>query len=100
MTTSGHYTPTHARQAHARAVTNSSGDATITWSPPFGAPPIITATVEAGSGFRSLRVAANSATSTTIHVDVSTGVTLLGIGVLALGAAASGVTVHVTATEP
>lgn len=99
MSTAGHYTPASPRQAHARAVTDGSGDAVITWSPPFAAPPIVTATVEAGNGFRSLRIAANSATSTTVHVDVSTGVTLLGIGVLALGAAASGVTVHVTATE-
>ncbi|MDH6189125.1 hypothetical protein EES44_24290 [Streptomyces sp. ADI96-15] len=102
MGTSGHYTPPSApapRQARARVVTNSSGNAVATWSPPFDAPPIITATVEAGAGFRSLRVAANSSASTTVHVDQTNGVTLLGIGVLAVGTDAVGVTVHVTATE-
>ncbi|MEZ7005829.1 hypothetical protein [Streptomyces sp. AD55] len=72
----------------------------FTWSPPFAAPPVIAATVEAGSGFRSVRIAANSPSSTTVHVDVSAGVTLLGIGVLAVGTNASGVTVHCTATAP
>lgn len=72
----------------------------FTWLPPFAAPPVISATVQAGAGFRSVRIAANSAASTTVHVDVSAGVTLLGIGVLAVGAAAPGVTVHVQAIEP
>lgn len=102
MGTAGHYTPPSPpapRRERARVVTNSSGDAVATWSPPFDAPPIITATVEVGDGFRSLRVAANTSTTTTVHVDVSAGVTLLGIGVLAVGAPASGVTVHLMAEE-
>jgi hypothetical protein len=78
-------------------VTNGSGDAVFTWSPPFDAPPVIEATVQAGAGFRSLRIAANSPSSTTVHVDQSAGVTLLGIGVLAVGTNAAGVTVHVLA---
>ncbi|MEU5834473.1 hypothetical protein ABZ820_12485 [Streptomyces diacarni] len=81
-------------------MTNASGDAVVTWSPPFSAPPVISATVEAEAGFRSVRIAANSGGSTTVHVDVSAGVSLLGIGVLAVGAPAAEVTVHVTATEP
>ncbi|MGW6391219.1 hypothetical protein ACWFR1_12120 [Streptomyces sp. NPDC055103] len=71
-----------------------------TWSPAFAAPPVVTASVQAGDGFRSVRIAANSAASTTVHVDASAGVTLLGIGVLAVGAPAAGVTVHVHAIAP
>ncbi|MFC8723765.1 hypothetical protein [Streptomyces bacillaris] len=100
MSTAGHYNPPAARRERATAVTNSGGDAVFTWSPPFPAPPVIEATVQAGAGFRSLRIAANSASSTTVHVDQSTGVTLLGIGVLAIGTNAVGVTVHCTATAP
>ncbi|NEA39273.1 hypothetical protein [Streptomyces sp. SID11385] len=100
MTTHGHYAPPARRVDRAVGVTGSGGDVTFTWSPPFDAPPVIEATVQAGAGFRSLRIAANTGGSTTVHVDVSAGVTLLGIGVLAVGAAASGVTVHCTATAP
>ncbi|MFD4314991.1 hypothetical protein [Streptomyces sp. NPDC058548] len=81
-------------------MTNGSGDATFTWSPAFAAPPVVTASVQAADSFRSIRIAANSAASTTVHVDVSAGVTLLGIGVLAVGAPSSGVTVHVHAIAP
>ncbi|MEW2066643.1 hypothetical protein [Streptomyces sp. NPDC007346] len=99
MSTDGQVNPTAPRTARAVGVTNASGDLAVTWSPPFAAPPVVTSTVQAGAGFRSTRIAANSAASTTIHVDVSAGVTLLGIGVLAVGAPAAGVTVHVHAVE-
>ena len=36
----------------------------------------------------------------TVNVQQASGVTLLGIGVLAVGTAASRVTVHATAVEP
>ncbi|MFD0208938.1 hypothetical protein ACFVH9_07360 [Streptomyces hirsutus] len=100
MSTSARYSPPSPRTVRVRAATNGSGDAVFTWSPPFAVPPVIQATVEAGAGFRSLRIASNSAGSTTVHVDASAGVTLLGIGVLAVGTPAAGVTVHVTATAP
>lgn len=102
MSTSGSYTPPPAaRQVHARAVTDSSGNAVFTWPPAlFTGPPVVTLAVEASGGFRSARIAANSAASTTVNVQVSAGVTLLGLGVLAVGVAASGVTVHATAREP
>lgn len=87
------------RTERRTAVTNAAGDVTLTWSPAFTAPPVVTATVEAGVGYRSIRIAANSGVSTTVHVDVSAGVTLLGIGVLAIGTAAAGVAVHVHAVE-
>ncbi|MEV8208727.1 hypothetical protein AB0P40_26470 [Streptomyces sp. NPDC079189] len=100
MSTSGNVTSRSPRVGRAAGVTNGSGDVVFTWLPPFAAPPVISATVQAGAGFRSVRIAANSAASTTVHVDVSAGVTLLGIGVLAVGAAAPGVTVHIQAIEP
>ncbi|MBT3161514.1 hypothetical protein HTV80_00095 [Streptomyces sp. Vc74B-19] len=103
MSTSGSYTPPPppARQAHARAVTDSSGNAVLTWPPGlFTGPPVVTLAVQAGDGFRSVRISVNSATQTTVNVQVAGGLTLLGLGVLAVGVAASGVTVHATATEP
>lgn len=99
MSTDGQVRLAAPRTERAVGVANASGDVVLTWSPPFAAPPVVTATVHAGAGFRSIRVAASSAASTTVHVDVSAGVTLLGIGVLAVGAAAAGVTVHVHAVE-
>ncbi|WP_030925385.1 hypothetical protein [Streptosporangium amethystogenes] len=99
MATGGEYTPPPRRVERSKGVTNGSGDVTFVWSPPFAVPPIVALSVEAGAGFRSTRIASNSAASTVGHVDVSAGVTLLGIGVLAVGAAAAGVTVHAVAIE-
>lgn len=39
VSTAGHYSPPAPRVARATAVTNGSGDAVFTWSPPFAAPP-------------------------------------------------------------
>lgn len=100
MSTSGGVAARRQRVERATGVTNSGGDVTFTWSPPFSGPPIISATVEAGAGFRSLRIADNTASATTVHVDQTNGLTLLGVGVLAIGTNAAGVTVHATATEP
>jgi hypothetical protein len=80
-------------------VTDANGVATFTW--PAGAfvvPPVVTVAMEAGAGFRSARIASNTAGQTTVHVLQASGVTLLGIGVLAAGTNAAGVTVHATAT--
>ncbi|WP_250302089.1 collagen-like protein [Streptomyces sp. A 4/2] len=90
---------TGPRVERRTAVTNAAGDVTLTWSPPFGAAPVVTLAVQGGTGFRSAYVAANTASGTVVHVDQSTGVTLLGIGVLAVGGVAAGVTVHVHAAE-
>lgn len=101
MPTGGDYEAPPRQQEHRTAVTNGSGNAVVTWpAGVFAAAPVVTIAVQAGAGFYSARVAANSATSTTVHVVQAAGVTLLGIGVLAAGVAASGVTVHVTATAP
>ncbi|MGW2766246.1 hypothetical protein [Streptomyces sp. NPDC001275] len=95
MSTEGAYTPLTPRVERATGVTDGSGNVTFTWPvAAFSAPPVVTLTVQGGDGFRSVRISANSATATTAQVLVAAGVTLLGIGVLAVGAPASGVTVH------
>ncbi|MGW3510170.1 hypothetical protein [Streptomyces sp. NPDC000994] len=92
MSTEGAYTPLTPRVERATGVTDGSGNVTFTWPvAAFSAPPVVTLTVQGGDGFRSVRISANSATA---QVLVAAGVTLLGIGVLAAGAPASGVTVH------
>ncbi len=101
MPTGGEYTRPAPRAERARGVTNGSGDVTFNWpAGAFTGPPVVTLAVEAGAGFRSARIAANTANSTTINVQQSASVTVLGLGVLAVGTAASGVTVHCIAVEP
>lgn len=98
MSTAGRYEAPTRREERATGVTDGSGNVTFTWPPgAFTAPPVVTVGVQSGAGFRSHAITANSAASTTVNVQMSTGVTLLGIGVLAVGAAASGVTVHAQA---
>ncbi|MFC8332726.1 hypothetical protein [Streptomyces olivaceus] len=94
--TDGSYSrPSGSRVERARGVTDGSGNVTFTWPPgAFSAPPVVTIGVQGASGFRSHAITANTAAATTVNVLVSAGVTLLGIGVLAVGAPASGVTVH------
>lgn len=89
------------RVSRATAVTNSGGQAVIAWSPPFAAPPVVALGVQAdSSGFRSVRITANTAASTTVQADGAAVVELLGVSLLAAALPAAGVTVHVTATEP
>lgn len=97
----------HLRQLYAARTLHAAREGShgrqrecdLTWpAGAFDAPPVIALAVEAVGGFRSAEISANSATSTTVSVLVAAGATLLGIGVLAVGAAASGVTVHATAT--
>ncbi|MFJ3274015.1 hypothetical protein [Streptomyces sp. NPDC086776] len=59
----------------------------------------MTVTVEAGSGFRSVRLAANAAGSCTAHVDAALPVSLLAVSLLAAATPAPGVTVHAIAVE-
>lgn len=101
MGTAGDYEAPQQRQERATAVTDGSGNAVFNWpAGAFSAPPVVTLAVEAGAGFRSARIASNSATQTTVHVLQASAVTLLGIGVLAVGTNAAGVTVHAYATSP
>ncbi|MET9040889.1 hypothetical protein [Streptomyces mirabilis] len=99
MSTAGRYTPASPRVERATGVTDGSGNVTFPWpAGAFSASPVVTIGVQGASAFRSHAISANSATSTTVNVLVSAGVTLLGIGVLAVGAPAAGVTVHAHAT--
>ncbi|MEU1852934.1 hypothetical protein ABZ499_27625 [Streptomyces sp. NPDC019990] len=85
----------------ATAVTDSNGVATFNWGAgTFPAPPVVTVALEAGAGFRSSRISANTAAQTQVTVLASAGVTILGIGVLAAGTPAAGVTVHAHAVAP
>lgn len=89
------------RLERAAAVTDSGGQAVITWSPPFAAPPVVTLAVQAGAGgFRSVRITANTASATTVQADGAAVVELLGISLLAAAVPAAGVTVHALAVEP
>jgi hypothetical protein len=95
VSTAGRYTPTTLRVERATGVTDGSGNVTFAWpAGAFSSPPAVTLGLQAASAFRSHSITANSATSTTVNVLASAGVTILGIGVLAVGAPAAGVTVH------
>ncbi|WP_371798987.1 collagen-like protein [Streptomyces sp. NBC_01707] len=83
--------------ARAVATTDSSGQAVFTWFPAFAAPPIVTLAVQAGAGFRSVRIVSNTATTTTIQATGAAVVELLGIQLLAASIAAAGVVIHATA---
>ena len=101
MGTAGDYEAPQRRQERATAVTDGSGNAVFAWpAGAFAAPPVVTVGLQGGSAFRSHTITANSATSTTVNVLASAGVTLLGIGVLAVGSPAAGVTVHAHAVAP
>ncbi|EDY43988.1 hypothetical protein SSBG_02178 [Streptomyces sp. SPB074] len=89
------------RVARATAVTTSSGQAVVAWEPPFEAAPVVSVAVQGdGGGFRSVRVTANSASSTTVQAEGAAVVELLGISLLAAALPAAGVTVHLIAVEP
>ncbi|MFE9127818.1 hypothetical protein ACFYOF_20825 [Streptomyces sp. NPDC007148] len=101
MPTRADYTPPTTRLERATGVTDGSGNVTFTWpAGAFSAPPVVTIGVQGTSVFRSHSITANTATATTVNVLAAAGVTLLGIGVLAVGAPASGVTVHAHAAAP
>ncbi|MFC4060248.1 hypothetical protein ACFOWE_18240 [Planomonospora corallina] len=101
MSTAGDYETPQRRQERAAAATDGNGVATFVWPPgAFTAPPVVTVAVEAGAGFRSARIASNTAAQTTVAVLQASGITLLGIGVLAAGTPAPGVTVHAHAVAP
>lgn len=101
MSTAGDYEAPHPRVERATGVTDGSGNVTFAWpAGAFSAPPVVTLAIEAGAGFRSHTITANSATATTINVVGAPVVSLLGIQILAAAIPASGVTVHVHATAP
>ncbi|WP_309317389.1 hypothetical protein [Streptomyces salinarius] len=101
MPTRGHYTPVSGRVERATGVTDASGNAVFNWpAGVFSAPPVVTVALQGPAGFRSHTVTANSATATTVNVQGSPVVSLLGIQILAAATPAAGITVHVHATAP
>lgn len=80
-------------------VTDSNGNLTFTFSPPFAMVPDCVATVQS-TLFVSKTITALSVSSCTVNVKQSAAITILGIGVLAAGAPLAGATVHLTATVP
>lgn len=101
MPTRGAYNPPTPRVERATGVTDANGNVTFTWpAGAFSAPPVVTVGVAGASAFRAHSITANTAASTTVNVLVAAGVTVLGIGVLAAGAPAPGVTVHAHAVAP
>jgi hypothetical protein len=101
VSTGGASHPPGLRIERATAVTDGSGYATVSWpAGAFTAPPVVTIGLQGPPAFRSATITANSPTSTTVNVQASAGITLLGLGVLAVGAPAPGVTVHATAVQP
>ncbi|MET9818335.1 hypothetical protein [Streptomyces sp. NPDC006355] len=100
MSTGGAYRPPPGpRVERATGVTDGSGNVSFAWpAGAFTAPPVVTVSVQGAAAFRSHSITANSAAATTVNVQAAAGVTLLGIGVLAVGAPAAGVTVHAIAT--
>ncbi|MEU5497981.1 hypothetical protein [Streptomyces griseofuscus] len=101
MATTGGYTAPAPRVERQTVVTDANGNAVFNWpAGAFAAPPVVTIGVQGGTAFRSHAITANTAASTTVNVLVAAGVTLLGIGVLAVGAPAAGITVHAHAVAP
>lgn len=97
MSTSGAYrAPAGPRIERATGVTDGNGSVTFAWpAGAFTAPPVVTLAVEGASGsFRTVRISANSAASTTAQVTGAAVVELLGIQLLAAALPAAGVTVH------
>lgn len=95
---SGSFTPLPPRIDAFVGITDADGRVEWVFTQPFEQPPVVVATVQAGQGFHSLQVAQVGAESCVISVVESASVTLLGVGVLAVGAPAAGVAVHATAT--
>ncbi|MGA5202804.1 hypothetical protein [Streptomyces variegatus] len=101
MATAGDYEAPARRQERATAVTDGNGNAVFAWpAGAFAAPPVVTVAIQGPAAFRSHSITANTAASTTVNVLAAAGVTLLGIGVLAAGSPAAGVTVHAHAVAP
>ncbi|MFJ2816114.1 hypothetical protein [Streptomyces sp. NPDC087294] len=101
MSTAGDYEAPAPHEERAKAVTDANSVATFNSSAgAFTAAPVVTLAVEAAAGFRSARISANTAGQTQVTVLAAASVTLLGTGVLAVGAPAAGVTVHAHAVAP
>jgi hypothetical protein len=94
--------PTAARRVFAaKGVSDASGNAVFTFSPPFPAAPVVSVGLETtNTNATEARVTALSASSCTVNVRQSPGVVILGISVLQVPQPLAGATVHLLAIEP
>lgn len=93
--------PTATRRIMAAsAVTDASGNAVFTFSPPFATVPKVAHALEtANTNATEARVTALTASSCTVQARQSPGVVILGISVLQVPQALVGATVHLHAIE-
>ena len=91
---------TDRRVYSAKAVTDGSGNATFTFSPPFAAAPVVSQALEtSNTNATEARVTALSASSCTSQARQSPGVVILGISVLQVPQPLVGATVHLIAVD-
>ena len=88
----------------ARGLTDSDGNISFTFDPPFDSDPVVTVAVgrNLGPGNSAAyfhKVSSVTPSEVTIHLDQSLSVTVQGLGVLAVQAPASGFTVSIIAME-
>lgn len=82
------------------AVSNASGDATFTFTPPFATVPVVGVAVQtANTNTTEARITALTASSCTVNVRGSAVLVVLGLNVLGAPAPLAGATVHLEALE-
>ena len=82
----------------AKLVSDASGNATFTFTPPFAVPPVVSVGLETtNTNATEARVTALTASSCTVNVRQSPGVVILGISVLQVPQPLVGATVHLEA---
>jgi hypothetical protein len=94
--------PTAARRVYAgTAVSDASGNAVFTFTPPFSTVPVTSVGLATtNNNVTEARVTALSASSCTVNVRQSPGVVVLGISVLQVPQSLPGAAVHLLAIEP
>jgi len=91
---------TDRRIFSAKAVTDASGNAVFTFSPPFASAPVVTQSLQTtNTNATEARVTALTTTGCTIQARQSPGVVILGISVLQVPQALVGATVHLIAVD-
>jgi hypothetical protein len=93
--------PANRRIFGGSAVSDASGNAVFTFTPPFPAVPDVAQAVQTVvTDITEVRVTALSASSCTVNVRRTPSVVILGIPVLGAPAPLVGATVHLVAVEP
>lgn len=89
------FDPESRRVFAGTGISDGSGNVVFTFTPPFPAAPVVSHAVQTAiTDVTECRVTAISASSVTFNVRRSPAVVILGISVLQVPVAASGVTVH------